>query len=1646
MQNTHTRNRMLSILLAAVMLFTLLPIAALAANATGTATATQGTSSIFVNLSEGSQFSDDGAAVGNPANWTLGVTGGSQTISSVVKTGATSATITLSAPIAAGNSFTLNAAAAVFATGTEPFTAPISVTVYVPTPATGTATAVAGTKDISVTLTYGSFGAANAVQHIPFWALGGTSAAGNPIAAVTRVDTIHATVTLTNNIALGDVYTLTASQNVFVNIAVAPFAEPLSVAVSAPVDNVCAINGAPYPTLDAAITAATSMQTITVLKDITHTSAVTIDGKNLTFDLTNGNIIIRRSTGTALTVKDCIVTLTGEGFLDVEGGTCGVSADNATVTVRNATAATGSAVYAVGSGVITVEGDAIGGGKGAYVSGNGSSATIDGDAKSTGINGVAVQADTGGQIHVRNAISSGANSSGAKATGTGTGIRITNNAQGTEYGVWAQNGGAIGVNGNVTADGGGSVGAWANTGGHITIDGSITSAGDYIKVGTTTKTAADREAAPTPVDGKNYDTYTDGTNIVLVQQEPVSDGRPAVQTNSTTEITQSGAKLSGRVTADGGKPVTERGFVYGSAENPTVETSTKITAGSGTGDFTATLSGLTAGARYYVRAYAVNENGTGYGANESFYTATTGGNACAIGTTEYPELSDALAAVTDSTPVTIRLLRTITEDTPISLTDRQITFDLSGYNLTLDASGTSASATLTVEGGSVGYTGSGSFAVIGSHCAVYAIAASIVTVSSAEITAAEGQSAVYVGGEGSLVTVNGPVTATGTPGGTGVQAESGGKAVVNGSITAGRGVKSTDEDSLVTVSGTITAGYEGVSVRNKGKAVTGDIVVSRDNGTGVYADGGGEATVNGSVSVNAAGTGIRVYMQDDGEISKVTVNGSVSAIGYGVSVYGGDVHITGSVVSQNSYGVHTQHPAAVTIDGEITAPAYLNINGSDRTKGSKNSIDGNGYWVYDGWDGSVVRVGNHTTPVLPTVSTENALQAEVTKSGALLRGSVSAAGSSPVTAYGFVWNTSGNPTITGSSSIAGTGEAGYFTADLAGQLLPGTTYYVRAFATSGAGTAYGQERIFTTRAADPPGAPVSLHYLAHDSAVELLWDAPNDGGSPILYYEIMHGNDLVNGTWIDIGNVSSYTWSGLINGQSTAFNLRAVNAIGPGERSYISPTPNIPTVPGAPRDLHASPGNGYVSVSWNAPWFNGYRNILDYQVSMDGANWITPEYSTSHTFRNLANGVTYTFCVRALNVIGAGEYAFIRSAPETSGGGSVGGGPSALPAYQATVEGGGTHSLPVNVNSSAGSATVDLGSIADEIPGGGKTIVTIPSIPRVNACTIKFPASALSGEGDSALIVDTERGEITLPDNMLTGTGLQGNIGVTIGSGDPSSLSPKVQEAIGGRPLLQLLLTVDGIQTAWNNPAAPITVTIPYTPTKEELENPEGIVIWYIDGAVNMVCVPNGRYDPETGTVTFTTTHFSYYAAGYNKVSFRDVAAAAWYSDAVSFIAARGITGGTGNGSYSPDARLTRGEFIVMLMKAYEIEADENLTNNFSDAGNTYYTGYLAAAKRLGITAGVGNNLYAPGREVTRQEMFTLLYNALNIIGKLPRGNSGKTLSDFSDADQIASWAKDAMTLLVKTGAIGGSNGALAPLSTTTRAEMAQMLYNLLGK
>ncbi len=94
---------------------------------------------------------------------------------------------------------------------------------------------------------------------------------------------------------------------------------------------------------------------------------------------------------------------------------------------------------------------------------------------------------------------------------------------------------------------------------------------------------------------------------------------PVVETNEVTEVTKTTATSGGVITSDGGASIIVRGVCWSTTTPPTV-TDNKTQDGSEVGSFTSSITDLTAETTYYIRAYATNSNGTGYGSVHSFTT------------------------------------------------------------------------------------------------------------------------------------------------------------------------------------------------------------------------------------------------------------------------------------------------------------------------------------------------------------------------------------------------------------------------------------------------------------------------------------------------------------------------------------------------------------------------------------------------------------------------------------------------------------------------------------------------------------------------------------------------------------------------------------------------------------------------------------------------------------------------------------------------------------------------------------------------------------------------------------------------------------------------------------------------------------------
>ena len=142
--------------------------------------------------------------------------------------------------------------------------------------------------------------------------------------------------------------------------------------------------------------------------------------------------------------------------------------------------------------------------------------------------------------------------------------------------------------------------------------------------------------------------------------------------------------------------------------------------------------------------------------------------------------------------------------------------------------------------------------------------------------------------------------------------------------------------------------------------------------------------------------------------------------------------------------------------------------------------------------------------------------------------------------------------------------------------------------------------------------------------------------------------------------------------------------------------------------------------------------------------------------------------------------------------------------------------------------------------------------------------------------------------------------------------------------------------------------------------------------------VGNGLFAPNQPCTRAQIVTFLWRAAGSpapkNMSSFTDVPADAFYAKAVAWAVENGITGGTGDGKFSPDATCTRAQSVTFLYRAAGSPKVSSSAEFGDVATNAYYADAVAWAAKNGITGGIGGGLFGSGNDCTRSQIVTFLY------------------------------------------------------------------------
>lgn len=166
------------------------------------------------------------------------------------------------------------------------------------------------------------------------------------------------------------------------------------------------------------------------------------------------------------------------------------------------------------------------------------------------------------------------------------------------------------------------------------------------------------------------------------------------------------------------------------------------------------------------------------------------------------------------------------------------------------------------------------------------------------------------------------------------------------------------------------------------------------------------------------------------------------------------------------------------------------------------------------------------------------------------------------------------------------------------------------------------------------------------------------------------------------------------------------------------------------------------------------------------------------------------------------------------------------------------------------------------------------------------------------------------------------------------------------------------------------------------------------------------------------------------------------YNAAVDYLYSMGVVNGTGARRYEPTASIRRGDFCLMLSRAFEFNVGST-TQGFSDVpAGAYYAQAVNQMYAIGVVEGVGGGKFSPSASITRQDAALMVQRALRQAGiDAPDGNAA-ALAAYSDRGRVASYAQGAVGGLAQQGIFPlSSSGRLLPRENLTRADMALLLH-----
>jgi N-acetylmuramoyl-L-alanine amidase len=248
---------------------------------------------------------------------------------------------------------------------------------------------------------------------------------------------------------------------------------------------------------------------------------------------------------------------------------------------------------------------------------------------------------------------------------------------------------------------------------------------------------------------------------------------------------------------------------------------------------------------------------------------------------------------------------------------------------------------------------------------------------------------------------------------------------------------------------------------------------------------------------------------------------------------------------------------------------------------------------------------------------------------------------------------------------------------------------------------------------------------------------------------------------------------------------------------------------------------------------------------------------------------------------------------------------------------------------------------------------------------------------------------------------------------------------------------------------AQVNLTLPFDASSVSGVEALKLGVYVFDASTNQWDYVGGSTNLQAGTVSVGTGYLSTYAVLADDQTFADIQGY-WAQTDIEIMVAHHVVNGESATSFDPAGSVTRAQFAAMVARALGLTIPAAAATSFTDVpAGAWYAGTVAAAAGAGIVKGYPDGSFRPDAPITRQEMAVMIDRAMAAANQpttvLPQ-QVAALLAPYADAGQVADWAKPALAADVEQHIINGMTPTtLAPAATTTRAQAAVMLRRLLG-